>query len=184
MSPIVQATVAISGTDQLWDMTATVLTPTQFVVCIRRLSYSPAHCMVGVVNTATQNITFGTPLDVPGSSNYINGYLAAMYGSTSTVVFAFALSNVESSLLAVLGVAGSTVAVITPGSYVPYQYSCMTDNLAMVSLSNQVLLLTYRVRAPPTCQSSLLSVFVVCPVVSADASGPERLHEHLVLQPG
>ena len=141
----------MSGTDQLWDMTATVLTPTQFVVCIRRLSYSPAHCMVGVVNTVSQNITFGSPLDVPGSSNYINGVVSALYGSTSTVVLSFALSSVESSLIAVLGVSGSTLTLVTPGSLVPYQYSSMTDNLAQVSLSSSSLLLAYRVRSVSAC---------------------------------
>ncbi len=138
--------MAVSGTDVLWDMTATVVSSTQFVVCYRRLSASTAQCKVGIVATATQSITFGTALEVFDSANYIDGVVSNLYDSADRVVLAFAVSSIESGKIVVLGVSGSSLSTVTPSDLARFEYSSMVDHMALVALSRTSMLLAYRVR--------------------------------------
>ena len=143
---MLQSPIAVSGTDVLWDMTATKVTSSLFVVCYRRLSASTARCRVGNVTESTQSITFGTPLDVFDSATYINGVVTNLYDATDRVVLSFSVSTSECSKVVVMGVNGMSIVTVTPSDLNRYEYSSMSDNLASVALSKTNILLAYRVR--------------------------------------
>ena len=135
----------------LWDMTATKVTSSLFVVCYRRLSASTARCRVGNVTESTQSITFGTPLDVYDSATYINGVVTNLYDATDRLVLSFSVSTAECSKIVVMGVNGMSIVTVTPSDLNRYEYSSMSDNLASVALSKTNILLAYRVCGGVRC---------------------------------
>jgi hypothetical protein len=141
-----QSPVAISGSDILWDMTATRVTATQFVVCYRRQTVTNGRCTVGTVNTGAGTISFGTPLDVPDSRTYLTGTVTNLHDATDRVVLAFATSNTtDSSKLAVIYVSGSVLTSAPVSDLMRYEFSSVSDHLASVGLNRFNLLLAYRV---------------------------------------
>jgi hypothetical protein len=142
----VQTPVAISGSDVLWDLTATRVTESRFVVCYRRRTVVNGRCSVGTVNPSTLGISFGTPLDVPDSSTYVDGQLINLFDATDRVVLAFATTNTtDSSKIAVIYVSGSSLSPAPLTDLMRYEFSSVTDNLAGVGLNRFNLLLAYRV---------------------------------------
>ena len=146
-----QSPVAISGTDVLWDMTATRVSSSTFVVCYRRVSASPGRCVVGTVNIASQAVNFGSAYDVYQSSTYINGVVTNLFDATDRVVLAFSVASPESSRFAVMGVTGLSISLVTPSDLPQFEYSAMTDNFAAVALTRTNILLAYRVSGSNRC---------------------------------
>jgi hypothetical protein len=143
---LLQPVVPVSGTDVLWDMTATKVTATTFVVCYRRLSASTGRCQLGTANST--GVTFWAPYDVFDSATYIDGVVTNLHDATDRVLLSFSVSTTESSKVVVIGISGTTLSTVTPSSLTRFQFSSMCDNLASVALTSSSVLLAYRVSVP------------------------------------